>query len=44
MRNQLAGQVTEQCTAVGSFSAEIVDFVSVTHDIIRLGFTPCQEL
>ena len=32
VRDQLAGQVAQQRTAVSGFPAQIFDFVSVTHD------------
>jgi hypothetical protein len=44
MLDQLSCQIAEQSSPVGRSSAEVVDFVSVTHDLVRLSFTPCQEL
>ena len=44
MGNKLAGQITKQRSTMGCCSAEIVDFISVTHDLIFLSSAPCQEL
>jgi hypothetical protein len=40
----LTCKVAEQSASVRSSSAEIIDFVSVTHDVVLLSSAPCQEL